>query len=101
MKVRWAQEALDDRTAIWEYLVERNPVAAVALDKRFSESAERLAAHPLMGVAGQIADTRELLPHEHYRLIYELDEERDTIWIVTLIHTARCWPPVSPDGPQG
>jgi plasmid stabilization system protein ParE len=28
MKVRWAPEALDDRTAIWDYLVERNPLAA-------------------------------------------------------------------------
>ncbi|WP_232051293.1 type II toxin-antitoxin system RelE/ParE family toxin [Serratia symbiotica] len=68
------------------------------LDERFSEAAECLAEHPLMGVNGQLAGTRELVPHEHYRLIYELDEERDLVWIVTLIHTARCWPPISPDG---
>ncbi|USS96001.1 type II toxin-antitoxin system RelE/ParE family toxin [Serratia symbiotica] len=51
-----------------------------------------------MGVNRQLAGTRELVPHEHYRLIYELDEERDLVWIVTLIHTARCWPPISPGG---
>ncbi|MBK4717141.1 type II toxin-antitoxin system RelE/ParE family toxin [Tenebrionibacter intestinalis] len=101
MKVLWTAEALQDRTAIWEYLVERNPQAAVELDERFSESASRLAEHPQMGVGGQINGTRELVPHEHYRLIYELDEERETVWIVTLIHTARCWPPVSADRPQG
>lgn len=99
MRVRWTDEALDDRTAIWEYLTERNPVAAIELDTRFSESAALLAEHPLMGVNGQIAGTRELVPHEHYRLIYQLDEERNTVWVVTLIHTARCWPPVSPDSP--
>lgn len=93
MKVRWAQEALDDRTAIWDYVSERNPVAAVELDRLFSESAEMLAEHPYMGAAGQIAGTRELIPHEHYRLVYEVDTERETVWIVTLIHTARCWPP--------
>lgn len=98
MKVRWSDEALQDRTAIWDYLAERNLVAAVELDERFSEAAERLAEHPLMGVNGQLAGTRERVPHEHYRLIYELDEERDLVWIVTLIHTARCWPPISPDG---
>lgn len=101
MKVLWAQEALNDRTAIWDYLAERNPRAAADLDDLFSEAAERLAEHPLMGVPGKIAGTRELVPHEHYRLVYEVDEEAGIIRVVTLIHTARCWPPVSPDSPQG
>lgn len=52
-----------------------------------------------MGAPGKIVGTRELIPHEHYRLVYELDEETGIVWIVTLIHTARCWPPVSPDSP--
>lgn len=99
MKVRWTEEAIQDRLAIWDYLAERNPVAAVELDERFDASAERLAEHPLSGVTGQIAGTRELVPHEHYRLVYELDEIRETVWVITLIHTARCWPPVSPENP--
>lgn len=97
MKVLWAQEALNDRTAIWDYLEERNPLAAAEMDERFSEAAARLAEQPLMGAPGKIAGTRELMPHEHYRLVYELDEEAGIVWIVTLIHTARCWPPVSPE----
>ena len=99
MKVLWAQEALNDRTAIWDYLAERNPLAAAEMDERFSEAAAILAEHPLMGVAGKIAGTRELISHEHYRLVYEQDEEAGIVWVVTLIHTARCWPPVSPDSP--
>ena len=97
MKVLWAQEALNDRTAIWDYLEERNPLDAAEMDERFSEAAARLAEQPLMGAPGKIAGTRELIPHEHYRLVYELDEEAGIVWIVTLIHTARCWPPVSPE----
>lgn len=97
MKVLWAQEALNDRTAIWDYLEERNPLAAAEMDERFSEAAARLAEQPLMGAPGKIAGTRELIPHEHYRLVYELDEEAGIVWIVALIHTARCWPPVSPE----
>lgn len=96
----WVPEALDDRTAIWDYLTERNPQAAAEMDERFSESAALLTEQPLMGVPGKIVGTRELIPHEHYRLVYELDEDTNTVWIVTLIHTARwCWPPVSPDIP--
>lgn len=98
--MRWVPEALDDRTAIWDYLTERNPQAAAEMDERFSESAALLTEQPLMGVPGKIVGTRELIPHELYRLVYELDEDTDTVWIVTLIHTARwCWPPVSPDIP--
>ena len=100
MKVLWAQEALNDRTAIWDYLAERNLLAAAELDSLFSEAAARLAEYPLMGVSGKIIGTRELLPHEHYRLVYEVDEEAGIVRIMTLIHTARCWPPVSPDSPQ-
>jgi len=33
----------------------------------------------------------ELIPHESYRLVYEIDG--DVVWILTLVHTARRWPP--------
>ncbi|AXD16987.1 hypothetical protein IB695_04809 [Escherichia coli] len=42
--------------------------------------------------AGKIPGTRELIPHESYRLVYQIDGE--TVWILTLVHTARLWPPV-------
>ena len=35
---------------------------------------------------------RELIPHESYRLVYEI--ERETVWVLALVHTARQWPPV-------
>nr|WP_277753354.1 type II toxin-antitoxin system RelE/ParE family toxin [Rosenbergiella collisarenosi] len=70
------------------------------IDERFSESAAVLAEQPLMGTPGKIGGTRERVFHEHYRPVYELDEKADTVWIVTLIHTAQCWPPISPDSPK-
>ncbi|MFC0139163.1 type II toxin-antitoxin system RelE/ParE family toxin [Erwinia mallotivora] len=97
MKVRWTKDGLEDRLVVWDYLVERNPVAAATLDDVFNEAADRLGDHPLMGVPGKIAGTRELVPHEHYRLTYEIDAEKDTVWILALIHTARLWPPVTED----
>ena len=46
----------------------------------------------MLGQSGKIPGTRELIPHESYRLVYEIDGE--TVWILTLVHTARQWPPV-------
>ena len=39
------------------------------------------------------AGTRELVAHESYRLVYEIDGS--TVWVLALVHTARRWPPVT------
>lgn len=93
MKVLWTPQAEQDRSDIFFYIATDNPRAAVALDERFSEAAARLESFPLLGKPGRIPGTRELIPHEHYRLVYEVSEE--VVWILTLVHTARQWPPAS------
>lgn len=92
MKVIWSPEAVQDRLAIWDYLVSENLQAAIDMDERFGVSAGRLATHPMIGHSGKIKGTRELIPHEHYRLVYEIQD--DQVWILALVHTARLWPPV-------
>lgn len=92
MKVIWTPEARRDRTDIWDYIAPENPQAAVRLDQLFSEAAGRLARHPKMGRPGKITGTRELIPHESYRLVYEI--QGDEVWVLALVHTARQWPPV-------
>ncbi|MFT0533547.1 type II toxin-antitoxin system RelE/ParE family toxin [Castellaniella hirudinis] len=93
MIVIWTPEAERDRVDIWDYIAADNPSAAIRMDELFSDAAARLAAHPKMGKAGQIAGTRELIPHESYRLVYEID--RGAVWVLALVHTARQWPPIS------
>jgi plasmid stabilization system protein ParE len=68
MKVFWAAAAQDDRAEILDYISQDNPLAAIRMDELFSHAAARLAQHPLLGRTGQIAGTRELMPHESYRL---------------------------------
>lgn len=48
----------------------------------------------MLGHAGRIPGTRELIPHEAYRLVYEIDNGEQTVWVLGLVHTARQWPPV-------
>lgn len=90
MRVEWTPEALQDRADVWNYLVAENPRAAVRMDELFSQAAARLTEHPMLGQSGKIPGTRELLPHESYRLVYEIHDE--TVWILSLTHTARQWP---------
>lgn len=92
MNVVWTPEAEQDRDDIWLYIAADNARAAGRMDELFSDAAARLADHPKLGRPGKIAGTRELIPHENYRLVYELEGE--TVWVLTLVHTSRQWPPV-------
>jgi addiction module RelE/StbE family toxin len=91
MIVIWTPEALDDRRAIHLHIRQDNPRAAIAMDELFEAAAERLATTPRMGRPGLVEGTRELIPHESYRLVYEIID--DVIWVLTLVHTRRQWPP--------
>ena len=92
MKVKWTPEALQDRIDIWDYIAAENPSAAARIDELFGVAAASLAEHPELGKPGQVSGTRELIPHENYRLVYEINQ--DVVWLLVLVHVSRQWPPV-------
>ncbi|MCY1240624.1 ParE toxin of type II toxin-antitoxin system, parDE [compost metagenome] len=92
MKVYWTPEAEQDRLDIWDFIAADNPSAAARMDSLFSATAAKLAEFPEMGKPGKIPGTRELIPHESYRLVYQIGW--DSVWILALVHTARMWPPL-------
>jgi toxin ParE1/3/4 len=92
VKVFWTPEAQQDRAEVWGYIAADNPAAAARLDELFSVAAAKLIDFPMLGRIGKIPGTRELIPHENYRLVYEI--EGDIVWVLTLVHTARQWPPL-------
>ena len=91
MKVRWALSAEQDRIDITDFIARANPLAAVAMEELFAAAATRLAEHPSIGRPGLIEGTRELVPHDRDRMVYEVRD--DAVWILALVHTARMWPP--------
>ena len=91
MRVLWTLVAEQDRADIVDTIAEDNPLAAIRMDELFEAAVGRLAEHPLLGRVGKVPGTRELIPHESYRLVYEV--QADTVWILALVHTARLWPP--------
>lgn len=95
MKIIWTPQALQDRTGIWEHIHANNPRAAARMDQRFCDAVAKLAKlakYPMLGQSGKIPQTRELIPHQNYRLVYETHGE--TVWLLALVHTARQWPPI-------
>lgn len=92
MTVFWTYEAQQDRADIWDYIAVDNPPAAANKDALFSDAATRLESHPGIGRAGLITGTMELIPHESYRLVYEI--VGGDVWILALVHAARLWPPI-------
>lgn len=93
MKIVWAETALADREAIYDYIEADNPRAAAELDRLFDLAARRLVDHPELGRPGRIAGTRELVAHPRYLLLYEIDADRLTI--LAVVHTSRKWPPAA------
>lgn len=59
---------------------------------RIESAATLLQSVPFAGRPGIVAGTREVIPHSSYRIVYELSE--DTVFILSVVHTSRQWPPV-------
>lgn len=55
------------------------------------KAVSRLQHFPFMGRRGVVAGTREIIPHESYRIVYQIEEK--TVSILMIVHTARKWPP--------
>jgi addiction module RelE/StbE family toxin len=91
VKVIWTPEAERERLEIVNYIAADNLRAAVKMDELFGAAAARLAKRPKTGRPGKISGTRELIPHDSYRLVYEIVD--NTVWVLALVHTSRQWPP--------
>lgn len=92
MKLVWTRPAREDRKAIREYIATNNLSAALDLDELLSEKAASLVHHPSLGRPGRLQDTRELVAHRNYILIY--DVAGDLVRILRVLHAARQWPPI-------
>ena len=92
MNIVWTLEAARDRAEISEYLALGDPQAALRVDDLIGSTASRLAYKPLIGRPGRVTGTREVVAHEHYRVVYEIRGEE--VRILAVAHVTRQWPPV-------
>jgi toxin ParE1/3/4 len=91
MMVQWLDEAFADLDRIFDYILERNPEAALTVYEAIRHQVGILADHPQLGRTGRVRGTRELvitgLPYIAAYYIKEQD-----VRILTILHTSRQWP---------
>src|SRR5579872_5198664 len=91
MRVRWTVAARDDLRRHIRFIALDNPGAARLVATRVKEAASGLASNPLMGRAGQVLDTRELVvPRTPFTLAYSVTGQH--VNIVAVMHQAPQWP---------
>jgi plasmid stabilization system protein ParE len=84
-------QAVADLGRAREYIVERNPTAAIAVVERIEVALASLAAYPTLGRKGRVPGTRELVVTETPFIVpYRVTSSR--IEILAVIHGARRWP---------
>jgi len=96
LKVRWEKAALADRSVIRKRVKQRNPSAAVKLERLFNAQARELGRFPKMGRAGAVEGTYELVVHASYVLVYVI--ERGEVWVLAVRPAEMDWPPGASEG---
>lgn len=81
-----------DRDAIFDYIAQDKPQAALDLDEEFDSKAEIAAQRPKLYRAGRMRGTREIVVRANYVMVYRLDEADEAITILRVLHAAQQWP---------
>jgi len=89
--IRWTSLARADLLAIFDYVVARNPRAALRLVDEIDSGVRDLRDFPRLGRPGRRPDTRELvISGTPYIVAYRLRDRE--IQILRVLHGARRWP---------
>nr|WP_301294644.1 type II toxin-antitoxin system RelE/ParE family toxin [Pseudomonas sp. S3E17] len=89
--MEWSPWAMKDRDAIFDFIEQDNPRAAIEVDSRIAEQIQRLAQFPESGRRGRCLGTRELVINRTpYIVAYRIHDER--VRILRVLHEAQSWP---------
>ena len=96
MHLEWSLFAIADREAIFDYIEQDSPRAAVVVDDRIEQQVEALEQFPEMGRKGREAGTRELvIQRTPYVAVYRF--EGGVVLILRVLHGAQEWPKGMPE----
>jgi toxin ParE1/3/4 len=91
MKVLWADAAEKQLKAIHDFVAQTSPDYALRLVDRLTKRSLQMALFPFSGrmvPEYELNEVRELIEGS-YRIIYLINEEKDQIEVLALIHISR------------
>jgi toxin ParE1/3/4 len=90
VKLRFAKEAVRNIAEIADYLLERNPSAAIRVREAIDDRLRLLLSHPRAGRLQSTAGVRKMATRKYpYLIYYTVDEERDELVVLSIAHGAR------------
>jgi addiction module RelE/StbE family toxin len=91
VRLEWSAFAIEDRGAIFDYIEEDSPYAAVVVDDRIRVQVRQLLQFTETGRPGRVDGTRELvISRTPYIAAYRITGE--TVRILRVLHGAQLWP---------
>lgn len=95
LPIIWQPDAADELVAIASFIAHHDDHAALGLVQRIELAAMRLADQPYMAAAGRVQDTRELVVHPNYIVVYQLTAAAGEI--LAVLHAASSIPETPQD----
>jgi toxin ParE1/3/4 len=93
VRIIWRSRAEDGLAEILDYLLDRDPDAALRIYDAIRDQVSLLAEQPGIGRAGRVKDTRELvIARTPYIVAYTVDRHADAVVVLRVLHGARSWP---------
>lgn len=90
MQIKWEEDAISDLINLRNHIQQENPTAAEKIAHKILNSIDTLIEHPLLGKAGRIHKTRELIiTASKYAIIYKAEAENITI--LRVFHQSQLW----------
>jgi toxin ParE1/3/4 len=91
VRLEWSVFAIEDRGAIFDYIEEDSPHAAVVVDNRIRVQVRQLLQYPETGRPGRVEGTRErVIGRTPYIAADQITG--DTVRILRVWHSAQQWP---------
>ena len=91
MRLTWSGLAIADRLAIFDFIEQENPAAAVRIDTKIELGIRQLLQFPESGRIGRVTGTRELvITGTPYIAAYAVLPDR--IRVLRILHGAQVWP---------
>jgi len=90
VQIRWESDTISDLIELRKFIEQESPEAANRVANKILHSVDTLIDHPLLGKAGRIHKTRELvISGTPYTVVYLAEAELVTI--LRVFHQSRSW----------